>query len=269
MIVLFLLLVAFVAFSRGAITLPTSSIVIVGAGPAGLSAALMLERHGCRDITVIEKRSASSFESEKAYLYMLAPNGQKITDLLGMTASIASRSVSSFKMTTLRVVEPTGKVKVKSLPMRMTKEEKYWLPRSALLDCYLEKVDEINNAAEKAGAKPPIRLEFDTSCTKIVVDMDGKLQIDTIQRGKPKQPIRANIVIGCDGIGSGEVFSSPHAVECCFNRMVVLIGSIAIQLFALGWPARKCKPSRTVILFRTRFKLKASSLIRPVCGTRS
>lgn len=60
------------------------SAVIVGGGPTGLAASLMLEKCGWDDITIIEKRSINFFESTKAYLYLIDGRGQKLTDLLGM-----------------------------------------------------------------------------------------------------------------------------------------------------------------------------------------
>lgn len=60
------------------------SAVIVGGGPTGLAASLMLEKCGWDDITIIEKRSINFFESTKAYLYLIDGRGQKCTDLLGM-----------------------------------------------------------------------------------------------------------------------------------------------------------------------------------------
>ena len=60
------------------------SAVIVGGGPTGLAASLMLEKCGWSDITIIEKRSTAFFESSKAYLYLIDGRGQKCSNLLGM-----------------------------------------------------------------------------------------------------------------------------------------------------------------------------------------
>lgn len=59
------------------------SAVIIGGGPVGLAASMMLEKCGWSDITIVEKRSEESFESSKAYLYLIDGRGQKITDTLG------------------------------------------------------------------------------------------------------------------------------------------------------------------------------------------
>ena len=61
----------------------SKSAVIIGAGPVGLAASLMLEKCGWNDITIIEKRSITSFESTKAYLYLIDGRGQKLTNILG------------------------------------------------------------------------------------------------------------------------------------------------------------------------------------------
>ena len=61
------------------------SAVIIGAGPVGLAASLMLEKCGFTDITIIEKRPAEYFGTTFAYSYMLDGRGQKCTNLLGAT----------------------------------------------------------------------------------------------------------------------------------------------------------------------------------------
>ena len=63
----------------------SKSAVIIGGGPVGLAASLMLEKCGWNDITIIEKRSTSFFESTKAYLYLIDGRGQIMTDILGNT----------------------------------------------------------------------------------------------------------------------------------------------------------------------------------------
>jgi 2-polyprenyl-6-methoxyphenol hydroxylase-like FAD-dependent oxidoreductase len=181
-----------------------ASVVIVGAGPAGLACALMLESHGCTDITVIEKRSKASFESEKAYLYMLAPNGQPTTDYLNMTRKIADLSVSSYNFSTLKVVEPNAAVKVKKVPLRTVGKEKFWLPRSAILDCFLDKVKSVNSAARRRSKVKHINLLFDSTCGALEVDRNGKVEVTIMTGNDSKSVIEADILVGCDGVNSGQ-----------------------------------------------------------------
>ena len=52
------------------------SALIVGAGPVGFSTALALDSLGTfSEITVVEKRPETAFESTKAYLYLLDKRG--------------------------------------------------------------------------------------------------------------------------------------------------------------------------------------------------
>ena len=86
--------------------------LIVGAGPVGYSTALALDSLGTfSEITVVEKRPETSFESTKAYLYLLDKRGQQITDLLNMTSIIAQRSVTSLESAGLNECLPTGEIR--------------------------------------------------------------------------------------------------------------------------------------------------------------
>ena len=70
-------------------------VMIVGGGPTGMSAALMLERKGYRDITVLEKTGYDEFETDRSYQYLIDGRGQRLTDMLGLSSSIAQQGVSS------------------------------------------------------------------------------------------------------------------------------------------------------------------------------
>ena len=86
--------------------------LVIGAGPVGFSTALALDSLGTfSEITVVEKRPESAFESTKAYLYLLDKRGQQITDLLNMTNIIAQRSVTSLESTGLNEIFPTGEIR--------------------------------------------------------------------------------------------------------------------------------------------------------------
>lgn len=184
----------------------SAKVVIVGAGPTGLASALMLEKHGYEDITIIEKRSRVSFESEKAYLYMVAPNGLQITDYLNFTDKIAEVSVSSYKFRTLKVVEPNAKVETKQLPVRTVGKEKFWLPRSSLLDVMLNQVEVVNRAASKAGTRPKIQIMFGSQCAEIKQSSNGTVLITVREDEKDSaadKVLTADVLMGADGINSG------------------------------------------------------------------
>lgn len=68
-----------------------------------------------QDVTVIERRPKNSFESEKAYLYLIDARGQQMTNLLGLTARIYSKAVSSFDFKELNVLLPSGEMKVRCI----------------------------------------------------------------------------------------------------------------------------------------------------------
>ena len=75
---------------------PRRSAVIVGGGPSGLAASLLLEKCGWDDVTIVEKRSKDFFESSKAYLYLIDGRGQKCTNALGTVMIVVCLSVLSF-----------------------------------------------------------------------------------------------------------------------------------------------------------------------------
>jgi hypothetical protein len=189
---------------------------IIGAGPAGLSTALMLEGLGYRDITVVEKRTYTSFESEKAYLYNLGPRGIRLTDMLGLISSISARSISSFNFTSLHEILPTSEVRVKNLPIAKGLTEKYWLPRSVLLDILLKRIEEVNR---KTSDRVAIKLLFSRECVSIRTTKEGNIVVQLSSPcpssssaiGAPEEKATVSndelmlmpyLLIGSDGINS-------------------------------------------------------------------
>jgi kynurenine 3-monooxygenase len=178
--------------------------VIVGGGPTGLSSALILADRGCRDITVLEKASAAVFDSEKSYLYLIDGRGQRLTKRLGITAAIACNSVSSKAFQNITVIDTTGKMQVKAVPVDTNAIEKFWLPRSALMTVLQEKVDEW---------KGVIKVHYNTTCSSVALyDTDGSFE-RTKDRGMilvdgynsedgKTRCYDADLLLGCDGIAS-------------------------------------------------------------------
>ncbi|HEY9663699.1 MAG TPA: FAD-dependent oxidoreductase, partial [Allocoleopsis sp.] len=89
-------------------TQPLSSscrnVLIVGGGPAGLAAALMLAKRGWTEITVLEKRVAADYyEPDKSFSYLIDGRGQKFTDLLGLTEKLATIGVANTEFYLTRI----------------------------------------------------------------------------------------------------------------------------------------------------------------------
>ena len=195
---------------------------IIGAGPAGLSTALMLEGLGYRDITVVEKRSYTSFESEKAYLYNLGPRGIRLTDMLGLTSDISARSISSFNFTSLHEILPTSEVRVKNLPIAKGLTEKYWLPRSVLLDILLKRIEEVNR---KTSDRVAIKLLFSRECVSIRTTKEGDI---VVQLSYP-----------CPSSSSSAIGSPEEKATVSNDELMLmpylLIGSDGINSAVRGW----------------------------------
>lgn len=199
--IIILITTSFIALCSSICTL-TDKVVIVGGGPAGLSTALVLESRGWKDITIIEKRSPSSFETEKAYLYFLDGRGQRLTDSIRATSLMAERATGSSSFTTINVFTPDSKIKVNPIPALKSDIEKYWLPRSAMLDVLLQKVNEINGQHEDAGIPKPIKIHFNSLCNSIEQVEDGSLNISANCIFNGTFTLPCHFLIGCDGINS-------------------------------------------------------------------
>lgn len=195
---------------------------VVGAGPAGLSTALMLEGLGYRDITVVEKRSYTSFESEKAYLYNLGPRGIRLTDMLGLTAAISARSISSFNVTSLHEILPTSEVRVKNLPIAKGLTEKYWLPRSVLLDILLKRIEEVNGRSRKTSDRVAIKLLFSKESASISTNTEGRI---VVQLSSPCSSSTVGAPEEKTTVSNDELMLMPY----------LLIGSDGINSAVRGW----------------------------------
>lgn len=71
------LLSAWASFSVS--TSPRSAL-IAGGGPAGMATAMMLSQWGWA-VTIVEKRHDVSFDSDRAYMYLIDGRGQRCTGI--------------------------------------------------------------------------------------------------------------------------------------------------------------------------------------------
>ena len=121
-------------------------VVVVGGGPAGLAAATDLASAGL-SVTVVERReTASAFEMQRAYLYLLDRRGQQWTDRHDLTATVRERGVLNEGYTITRAwPDAKGAVEVKPMLAGEASAAAIWVPRATLLDV-------LASAAARAGA---------------------------------------------------------------------------------------------------------------------
>jgi len=170
------------------------NVVIMGGGPAGLGTALMLAKRGWKDITVIEKRpSADYYEPDKSFSYQIDGRGQKLTDLLELTAKLADLSVSNTEFY-LTLIQKDGTRKTTKLPIADSKRKTaYWLPRASFVDLLYQEIHQ--------HWQDSIQVLFNTECVEIKQHVEH-LEIITQSQSQEKLSFIPTLIVGCDGLSS-------------------------------------------------------------------
>jgi 2-polyprenyl-6-methoxyphenol hydroxylase-like FAD-dependent oxidoreductase len=173
------------------------NVLIVGGGPAGLAAALMLAKRGWTEITVLEKRRAADYyEPDKSFNYLIDARGQKFTDLLGLTEQLSAIGVpiTEFRITR---IQPNGSRKTLKRPLNDPKPA-YWVFRRAFLQLLYQEI--------KQNWSAHITVLFNTQCiaiNKIIKNGSETLEvIAEVENPSLQQRFEPNLLIGCDGIQS-------------------------------------------------------------------
>lgn len=176
-----------------------TNVLIVGGGPAGLATALMLAKRGWTKITVLEKRTtADYYEPDKSFNYLIDGRGQKLTDLLGLTASLAEVGVPNTAFYITRI-QPNGKRKTSKVPIvDANRKTAYWLPRRVFVQLLYEAIAH--------HWQNHITIRFNTQCTEInrldaaadsqTLDVVAQNADGTVERFEPC------FLVGCDGMQS-------------------------------------------------------------------
>ncbi|MFM6105400.1 MAG: FAD-dependent oxidoreductase [Sphaerospermopsis kisseleviana] len=173
------------------------NVIIIGGGPGGLGAALMLAKRGWKNITVIEKRpSADYYEPDKSFSYQIDGRGQKLTDFLGITDKLADLSVPNTEFY-LTVIQKDGIRKTTKLPIADSKRKTaYWLPRAAFVELLYQEIQQ--NWQDK------IQVLFKTECVEIKPHSQNSEQLEVITKSQNQEPVSfvPNLILGCDGLNS-------------------------------------------------------------------
>ena len=171
--------------------------LIIGGGPAGLAAALMLAKRGWKNITVLEQRPAADYyEPDKSFNYLIDGRGQKLTDILELTQKVAEISVDS-KDFYLTEIKPDGSQKRSKLPVvDPNRKTAYWIPRRAFVELIYQEIQQ--------NWQDNITVIFNAKCQEInrTKSSDSE-QIEVIvQNDSNKTRFYPDLLVGCDGINS-------------------------------------------------------------------
>eukprot|EP01023_Acetabularia_acetabulum_P043358 TRINITY_DN4328_c0_g1_i7.p1 TRINITY_DN4328_c0_g1~~TRINITY_DN4328_c0_g1_i7.p1 ORF type:complete len:553 (-),score=100.16 TRINITY_DN4328_c0_g1_i7:1215-2873(-) len=169
-------------------------VVIVGGGPAGMGAALMLAKRGWKNITLLEKRSSAKFyEPEKSYCYMIDGRGQQFTDYMNFTKDLAEVGVASSETSFNRILSDGAQTKF-PLDMSGAKRDGYWIPRRDVLALMAEQLQKYSDN---------VQVQYNANSVEINLDQNQeRIEISYLDESKTSHKIQPTLLIGCDGANS-------------------------------------------------------------------
>lgn len=169
------------------------SVLIVGGGPAGLAAALMLAKRGWTNITVLEKRAAADYyEPDKSFNYLIDGRGQKFTDFLGITDRLTEIGVPNTEFYLTRI-KADGSRKTAKLPtINPNRKTAYWMPRRAFVFMLYQEI--VRHWSDR------ITVLFNRNCVEI--NKTAKLEIVAEDEKGTVSKFVADLLVGCDGVNS-------------------------------------------------------------------
>jgi kynurenine 3-monooxygenase len=203
---LLFLSVALVATQVSAVTVKQA--VVVGAGPAGMSTALVLaRRHGC-NVTILEAAErVDVFDPAKAYPFLIRERGQALTKMFpDLHAALEKHGVAVEGATKMVSIPSDPNEVVDTEPKPITifvpTGTNYWIRRHEfnriLLDC-CDKEEKITilNGVECESVAPHVD-DIDTvEISAVSSSSDGGNNDE-----KKKMKFTADLLIACDGMKS-------------------------------------------------------------------
>jgi kynurenine 3-monooxygenase len=178
------------------VSLNSCQVLIAGAGPSGLAAALLLLDRGWRDIVVVERRATpGEFERGKAFNYQLDGRGQQVLTDVGIDANTLRQYGLPNNSFTQISISADATVKRMSFPALLPgRKTPYWMTRGHLLGMLHKQLESCNqNGAVRViyGATLDGLEEHEGEMRAAVSDAHGELS-----------HWRPRLLLACDGLGS-------------------------------------------------------------------
>lgn len=177
----------------------TCKVLISGAGPCGLAAAMMLIERGWQDIVIVERRGAADeYERGKAFNYQLDGRGQRILDRVGIDASTLERYGLPNERFTQVVFNADGTHRQNSFPALLPgRKTPYWMTRNRLLEM-LQHHLEISNTS---GA---VTIHYGATLLGIKRNTgeNGEIVVDVQNADGALTQYKPRLILACDGLRS-------------------------------------------------------------------
>ena len=173
------------------------TVLISGAGPSGIAAAIKLHQMGWKKIWLVEKEtSLATVNPRKAFNYQLDGRGQKMLNDIGIGEDVIKQYGVANLKSIFTVYGSDGNPKTLTIPFVLKdKQTAYWITRAALIDMMLLHLTKINSNGR-------IELLTEHRFSGLSQDEDRLVAEISDDQGELKH-ITADLILGCDGLNSG------------------------------------------------------------------